>query len=384
MSHRRFRFMLIGALLSAAIFLVGCASGAGATRDNRYQRASVSNEIIVPEEIKLMRDLDLLPLPDFAEEELSNVGKEIIAPEALLAPEVLNQISVQTLGNQSWLIAPQSPSAVWPKLIRFLNRHQITTKRTEPVIGELETSWFTVSPTAPASEQGRLRQVLAAADIGEAVAVATEESQADQTKKDQYSLYRIVFKVEQAVKQGFSEVHPKIVKTNVTNSLEGPPDIKDAIPVTIAQQVAFLKVLAGDLLQTSASISVSLLAASINTEPKAEILNEKGQPTLLIYLDQKRFFATVKKSLANAEIDFVAQGEAEETTDVYVIELDRELLTSSQGKLPKGLKGRFHALELWLSWDNDKGRVFVKSQGKEILPPWYAEQVLTLIREFSV
>lgn len=416
--HKTQRGLALTAItLSAWLLLASCQGGLGATRENQYQSARLISKITDVDDILLTRDLDLLPLPDFAGDELSDVGKKITAPTALLAPEILNQITVQSLAGKSWLISPENPSAVWPKLIRFLGRHQITIKRTEPVIGVLESTWFTVSKSAPASEQGRLRQVLAAADtvatttntslaasdestdastqvgeddttaaVSEADDAATPVDAAapvDVEPQQDLSLYRVEFKVEQAVKQGFSEIHVSIYQAQVPGFSEAAPDETQATPVTTRQRVALLKVLASDLLQATSGTSVSLLADSINTEPKAELLTEEGQPILLIHLDRSRFYAVVKKSLTSAEITFEVTTATDGSVNTYNIELDRELLTKNQGKLPKGLKGRYHDLELHLSWRQGKGRVLVKTQDALAVPAWYAEQVLTLIREFS-
>lgn len=387
--HKTKRGLVLVTTLSSLFWLTACQGGIGATRENQYQNARIASKIIASSDIELARDLDLLPLPDFTGEELSDVGKPITAPTAMLAPEVLNKINIQSLTDKSWLIAPENPSAVWPKLIRFLGRHQITIKRTEPIIGVLESSWFTVSSTAPASEQGRLRQVLAVADSGDTDDVLPDEPndaiKLESEKPQQtLSLYRVDFKVEQAVKQGFSEVHANLYKAPSPGFLESEPNETNTTLASTGQRVAFLKVLASDLLQTTGSTSVSLLADSINTEPKAELLIEEGQPTLLVYLDQVRFYAMVQKSLTNAKITFESDSDTEQQVETYNIELDRKFLTKSQGRLPRDLKGRYHALELHLSWEQGKGRILVKAPGAKSVPPWYAEQVLTLIREFSV
>lgn len=381
MRHRLLHHRLpLFAAVSSFLVLVGCSAGFGNNRESQYGAARATEALVVPEHLDLKLKKDALLLPEAFTGETDDDFDQVVAPVALLAPEVLNQISVQKLGDRHWLISPENPSAVWPKLLAALSGHNISVAHTEPTIGVLETGWFTV--TQDDSVKDALRLALARAEevAADSDIASPETSNPIDTQTKFPALFRIELKVEQAVKQGFTEVHIRMFTADTQHTDElAPEDIHRA---TSDQEKATMTVLASRLI-SAPHASVSLMADAINAAPKAELLHEEGRPVLRLLLDYDRFIATIRKSLTNASLEFQMQ----EDNGIVQMKLDRKLVNQVKGEsLPRHLRGRrWHALELHLQWTEEEGAsVEVTFEGARPAPPWYAEQVLILLREYSV
>lgn len=356
--------------------LYGCISSEESgrlakNRENLYQFAELEPPLVVSENLDFRAADDLMPVPaevGMQRPEGQGVPKRIslAAPKALLVPEMLDQIRIQSLGERSWLVAPKNPAAVWPKLVLFITDHRLGTRHTDPATGLLETAWFSVEPEA----EDAVRQALLPINDG-----------------DIY--HRIVFNVEQAVKDDFTEVHIQVFNTSDASKAvaaagaqnEGDaPSGQQAVP---AKNTAVLKVLAAALLASDQRKSVSLMATTIGSiEAKAHLLwDAQGQPSLRLSLDNNRFLATVRRSLDNAGIPVHASDD-----ELIEITFDRMLVRDRLEKdTLKWLRGhKAGRLELHLRWENEYGYIAVLQQDAAALDADYAEQVLLFIREHAL
>lgn len=351
---------ILAALL--CLSFVGCRSSDTGTpivknRETLYSLARIKPPLIIPAGLddRLVGSLLVVPEQISKNTSLRSSG-DLAAPTALLAPEVLDRIKVQRLGDNNWLVSPENPSTVWPKLALFMSDNNLGTQRTEPATGVLTTVWF----VAEEGSESQVRQVLAA---------------------DEPGVYRIEFRVEQAIKKGFTEVHAQMFKAAAA-TLEDV-DLKATGVEVPAKEVELLKMLAGNLLSADRRISVSLMADAINTTSKAELLqDDNGQFSLQLNLDDARFFATVEQSLKNAEIpiDYI-----EGDKSVIRISFDWQLVDDRQFRRTHKLKkGEKEILDLYLRWKDQRGYIVVRGADAEPLESGQAEQVLNLLREYAL
>ena len=352
---------ILAALL--CLSFIGCrSSDAGVpvvkNRETLYSLARIEPPLIIPEGLDdgVVGNLLVVSEQQLNKNASLRSSGELAAPTALLAPEVLDQIKIQRLGDDNWLVSPEKPSTVWPKLALFMSDNNLGTQRTEPATGVLTTVWL----VAEQDSEDQVRQALAADDSG---------------------IYRIEFRVEQAIKMGFTEVHAQIFKAAATT-------LGDIGPETIgieasAKEIELLRVLADKLLSADRRISVSLMADTINTTPKAELLqDDNGQLSLQLNLDDARFFATVEQSLKNAEI---LVDHIEDDKSVIRISFDWQLVNDRQfRKANKPKKGTKEMLDLYLRWEGHRGYIAVRRTDAEPLASDQAEQVLNLLREYAL
>ncbi len=354
-----------GLWLSACAFLPEFGKNephvqSGRNRESAYLGALPESPLIIPADLDGEAIGNLLPIPATEGTDISSRSSRLAAPDSLLAPEILDQIRIQTIGDASWLVSPENPSTVWPKLVLFVSDYKLGIRRNEPAAGILETEWFNVGSDF---KDKFLQEPVSDAPQGVAAA------------------YRVEFRVEQAIRKGFTEVHLQVFRK------EGEtfdPNVDSASPGTRAaeREVELLRIIASGLLIKDKRISVSLMANTINAEPKAILLrNAEGQPRLHLKLNNQRFFATIRQSLKNAEIEIES---VKDDNSVIRIAFDKNLISANTRSRRQGRsKEDTQQLDLHLNWADSQGSVAVTST-EQTLDPEYAEQILSLLREYAL
>lgn len=326
-------------------------------RENIYLKAENKEPLKVPPWLDGDAIGNLLAIP-FPEDGVLNPRQRtaLAAPEALLAPDILDQIRIQSLEGNNWLVSPENPFTVWPKMTLFVSDNKLGTRRNEPTLGILETEWFDIG----VEPEDGVRKGLA------------------REGEEKNMAYRVEFKVEQAIRQGFTEVHARVFELE----LEGFDVSIDQSLVgerVAEKDVELLKIIASKLLSKDKRISVSLMADTINAESKATLLrDEQGQPVLKLNLSNARFFATVKRSLENANI--VIESNEEDDSVIRII-FDRGLVADQNRRRSRNAR---EPLDLHLRWADRQGEVTVIGAEQQPLDPEYAEQILNLLREYAL
>lgn len=129
--------------------LVGCSSSEqAAIRDRQldYQAAYVEPKLEVPDELSDARVNESLVIPGVDEPTAGLYGGSFDAPRAEAAMRTLTLPTIRRyeIGDLHWLSIPESPSAVWPEMERFLVENKLTAVSTETVDGlqRLQSSVF--------------------------------------------------------------------------------------------------------------------------------------------------------------------------------------------------------------------------------------------------
>lgn len=357
--------ILIVMLVAQSLF--GCSSGA-----YLYQQSVEPKPLVVPKDLDSDRIQDLLVIPDIKSYRSNDnrALKQLLKPTALLELTAKNQIRIQSLGKRSWLIVAQSPSQFWSKVRAFLTFHNMEIDFEAPDKGELQTLWIQAKNRTNSNIPASIANVLFAAGV------------------DSKGYNQLQFRVEQAVRQDYSEIHLRHVyspqKQASKSSLSWQPR-SDSHEV----EVALLKALADYVIAApSRDGSISLMAQRIDAEPKADIYwTDLGQPKMKLNLDRERVVATLNQSLKNAKITVLDKSTEKDEMLFFRVEFNKETLMREQSGFWANLlssKNQIPAIiNLNLVEQNQGYHLSVNDDQNNPVLPVIAERILLMIREFA-
>lgn len=116
--------------------------------DYRTQGAKTNSLEVPPDLTQLARDPRFRP-PSGAEVSASalsgtrsgSTATSVSGSSATVALKALEGMSVVREGNQRWLVVPQSPEVLWPRLKDFWTGQGFTLEVDSPLTGVMETAW---------------------------------------------------------------------------------------------------------------------------------------------------------------------------------------------------------------------------------------------------
>lgn len=287
---------------------------------------------------------------------------EVPRPSTLFARETDRSVRIQRFDRDAWIVAPDTPPQVWPRVLQFLADNGVRVAREEPEDGILITEWLELTDSG---YRDVVRSVLA-----------------EQGGDEPY--HRLRLQVSQAVRHGATEVSLDHYAGDTTYERVDWPEHS----VSERAAESLLNELAGYLAAQVGQGGVSLLAQNIATEPKAEVmLAPDSEPMLRLRLDQRRAWATIGSALNNAEIEVL---ESSSSDGRYRIRYDE---SQFQGDEPGWFARTFAfltggprvdelVLQLTPAPDGYNLEVFLED-GEQRPSSEYAEEVLTVLREFA-
>jgi outer membrane protein assembly factor BamC len=95
-----------------------------------------------------------------------------LAPQAQTAPSQIGAIRVERDGALRWLLIPEPPAAVWPKVRDFLVKNGLSIKVEDPRLGIIETDWAENRADIP---QGFIRSALGKIGLEQVYSAATRD-----------------------------------------------------------------------------------------------------------------------------------------------------------------------------------------------------------------
>lgn len=356
-------------ILGVALFLSGCSwllDDEGWIQDRRgeYREARETRPPEIPGDLDARRIQEAMVVPDVAGMERYREQEEfeLPRPATLFTREQDRGVRIQRFADRSWIVAPDAPATVWPRVKQFLSDNGIAVVAEAPREGIMETEWFLV-------EDAEYR------DVVRSTIVAAGDPEPRQ---------RLRLQVEQAVRSGATEIHL---------AQHGAPTIPDSVdwdrvPDGSAQS-ELLNELAGYLAAEVGRGSISLVAQDIAAEAKAEVRrSSEAPPTLRLRLDFPRAWATVASALENAEITVDS---AEREARVYRIRYNEaQFRGEEQGWFARlfdfdsadpDAPGEPYVLRLEPAGDGFDVRVLDEDEdpvGRET-----SEQILLVLREFA-
>lgn len=290
-------------------------------------------------------------------------------PDAIYSNDNRDEVRIQRLGDRRWLVIPEPPTTVWPKVKQFLAENGVPLDWESPGDGRIDTQWLDV--TAPSRDV--IRQV-----IRDGKSADSLEGGRD----------RLLLRVEPGLRERTSEVHVRYENTEF--AAPSAADVVDltSVPSHSAQiEQEELTELGAYIAARVAEQTVSMVAQEIGAGVKSYLdIDTGGDPVLRLRLDRERAWATLGQSLSRANVEVT---DANEDTGVYRIALPADL--DVEAKKP-GLLGRMFSfggddlrdLELKLLPGQDGGFVVsaLDADGNA-LDREFSQQVLVLIREYA-
>ncbi len=342
-------------------------------RKDDYLKAEQLPPLEVPEDLNAEDLKDPFPIPPTpAQANARYFPERPPLPDAIYSSDNRREVRIQRLSDRRWLAIPEPPTPVWPKLKQFLAENGVNVVYEQPTDGRIDTDWFRVEAVAQQTYRDVVRLVIQDARAKGGLAIGQE---------------RLRIRLERGMQDSSSELHLRY--ENDSQGLPSPAGIASlsAVQSSLPQaEDELLKEIGAYIAARVAEQTVSRVATEIAGAEKAELDRDAdGRPILRLRLDQARAWAALSRALENGGVEILAEDEKAGTYDVRVSE------AVFRGEEP----GFFKRMLSFGDDDIDDVRVRLVGQDEDhkvlvdlldgaAAEDDLAEQVLALIREFSV
>lgn len=257
------RYSLLACL---SFSLTGCGyffgdKGVFRNRGNDYLKAESLPPLVLPAGANKEALGELYPIPPIT---ASDFGYDATAsdfdvprPMPLSANMLQDNVKIQRVGENAWILVNSAPGELWPRIRNFLNTNNLSVTRADIKQGIIETSWLQFK-----------------------------------TDLNSYDKYRL--QIDQGIQPETSEIH--ITHINVPGASK--PTVEPTWPMhsmNPEREKWLLDELAGALASDAAGSGTSLLAQGIGsaTAAKASLGMYKNEPVMTLKLDKVRTMATI-------------------------------------------------------------------------------------------
>jgi outer membrane protein assembly factor BamC len=262
LSIKRPFFALLVASLT--ISLSGCgmffgADGPFRNREGDYLKADNIPPLVLPAGKKSETMGELYPIPqitatDFGFDPTAD-AYEVPRPMPLSANLTQENVKIQRVGGESWILINAAAGEVWPRIRNFLNVNTLAVSKADIGKGIIETSWLQFK-----------------------------------TDLSTYDRYRL--QIDQGVQPETTEIH--ITHMSVPVAEKPAADLEwPRRSVNAEREKWMLDELAATLASETAEGGTSLLAQTIGGAVKANLGVAGNEPLMTIKLDRQRTFATL-------------------------------------------------------------------------------------------
>lgn len=297
MSQRPSLRMVLGSVTLACLtplLPAGCGwmsddRGLFVERRDDYLEAKEGAEVVVPEDLSDVALGDPFPIPETPpQSDAEYFPFKPPLPDAIYGDDKRESVRIQSLGDRRWLVVPEAPATVWPKIKQFFTENGVSIAAENPEAGRLNSQWL---PLSSESYRDIVRTVLSDARGSEALAyIGTAE--------------RVLLRVEQGLQDRTSEIHLRHQRSDAEPPMGPQPE--QIAPLSSASTDAekqMLSELGAYIAAKVAEQTVSMVAQSISTQPKSVLERGiGGMPALRLNLDFERAWATVGQALSNADV----------------------------------------------------------------------------------
>lgn len=263
--------------LAFPLALSGCGlfgeDGMFRNRGSDYLAAGELPPLEVPEDLDSDSLGQLYRIPEVSntavlDEDVSATPR----PEPLGAGQLEEQVRIQSLGDERWILTNRPPSEVWPRIRNILTSSGIPTTRAEGSQGEIDTDWL--------------------------------RFEGDEEYHHRFRLF---------VQPGVQPSSTEIEVVHDQKPAEGEASAQwPSDSVSDEREKNMVDVLANALAADISSGTVSLLAQNIGGEEKVEVLTPGGaEPYMLLKLDFDRAWASVGYSLERGGFTTLDQNRSE-------------------------------------------------------------------------
>lgn len=149
-------------LLIAILFLQSCSflglDKIFRDRSSDYRKAQEFSQMDVPEGMSAERVGQLYPLPDGGEVVSYEIQSEfeVPRPRSVAMNESTNEVRIQSLSDESWILVSTPPGETWPRIRSNLSRAGIPTERINPSNGVIDTGLFKLNEAPEEFQQFRI------------------------------------------------------------------------------------------------------------------------------------------------------------------------------------------------------------------------------------
>jgi outer membrane protein assembly factor BamC len=228
------------------------------SREGDYQKADNIPPLVLPAGKKSEAMGELYPIPPITAADFGydpEASYEVPRPMPLAANLEQENVKIQRVGGESWILIHAAPGEVWPRISNFLNVNTLAVSKADIGKGIIETSWL--------------------------------QFKTDLTTYDRYRM-----QIDQGVQPDTTEIHITHMSVPVTEK----PAADMGWPrrsVNAEREKWLLDELAATLASETNEGGTSLLAQDIGGSVKANLVMLSGEPLMTIKLDRVRALATL-------------------------------------------------------------------------------------------
>lgn len=254
-------------LLALSISFTGCGvlfgdEGYFRNREDDYLKADVIPPLKVPADLDSGALGELYVIPPITEvDEVfrpDSTRYTVPRPQPLATNMLEEQVRIQRLGSDRWVLINVPPGEVWPRVRNFLSLNGLTVERADIGLGLIETGWVEF-----------------------------------RTDPENYDRYRL--QIDQGVQPDTSEIHilhMSVPRAQLSSAAEWP-----ARSASDERERWLLEELAATLASEGGEAGTSLLAQGIGGDTKAGLRLMATEPVLNIRLDRERALATLTHAM---------------------------------------------------------------------------------------
>jgi len=283
-------------------------------KNDDYIDAKAHADLVIPEDLDAARVRDPFPIPPSPPQQNPQFyPQQPPQPNAIYANDTRDEVRIQRLGERRWLALPEAPITVWPKVKQFLAENGVPVAMESGHDGRIDTAWLTI-----ANEPYR--------DVIRLVIRDGRDKAKVTTGRD-----RLRIRVEQGMRERTSEI-----QVRHENDSMGPPTSDALVDLnTLASDIDdietdVLNELGAYVAARVSEQTVSMVAQEIASGTKSLITRDAaGEPTLLIYLDDERAWATLGQALIRAEMNVTDQSREE---GKYYVNVTKAFLAGEEKK----------------------------------------------------
>ncbi len=366
-------FRLRSSVLICLLGMVGCGwfsddRGFFVNPTDDYLDARPGSKLVLPDDLGA-EITDPFPIPEVPARQNPRYfpGRPPL-PDAIYADDNRDAIRIQRLGGRVWLVVPQPPVTVWPKLKQFLAENGVAVVAERPAEGRIVTDWL-VSDAEPARD-------LVRANLREAKA---EAGMAQEQGRD-----RFFFRIEQGLRDLTTELHVRHQR-EVDDAATAEPDESDLA----ALEPALLNAVGGYIAARVSQETVSMVAREIAGRAKSALDRDaQGQPILRLFVDSERAWASLNQALENAGLETL---ESDRAAAACVVRISEEAFLGEPVRERRGffrrlLRGGGKAADVRIELKpetSDSQILTVLQPDGAPVPADFAQQVLVLLREYA-
>lgn len=353
--------------------LTGCRfmnddKGFFVNRDDDYLDMVEHEGLVVPSDLDAAKVADPYPIPRTPRQlNPAFYPKGPPRPSAIFATDNREEVRIQRLGDRSWLVVPEAPITVWPKVKQFLAENGIPVASEMSEYGRIDTDWLEL-------DQDAYR------DIIRTVIREAKEQDGILEGRD-----RLLLRVEPGLREATSEVYVRHENDALGLPSVGIVDLDEIQSVIPAAEVNVLSEIGAYIAAKVSEQTISMVAQEMTAKVKSSVeRDDSGIPVLELRLDYDRAWATVGQALTRADVDVEDMDQVE---GVYHVNLRDNVLTGEERGWLSGLFGRGKkGYELQLHFQEAGHNVYhvdVRDDKAAPVDREFGQEVLTMLREYA-